>query len=90
MYIQSIIRIVFSREKYLYLKDLEKNKYERFFLKNVISKCCNLTKENSGDDNYSGLFRKDEVYDDIIKYIFFLFGSKVFLKSYCKYYLFLN
>lgn len=83
MFIQSILRIVFSREKYNYLNENDKNDYEFFFFKNIINNCCTSTKDNFGD-NYNCLFRKDEIYDDIIKFIFFMFGNKVLVKSYCK------
>ena len=73
---------MFSREKYIYLNDNDKNDYEISFLRNIINNCCLLTKENFGD-NYTCLFRKDEIHDDIIKYIFFMFGNKALVKSYC-------
>ncbi len=82
IFIQSILRIVFSQEKYKYLHENDKNDYEIFFLKNIINNSCKLTKEFFGD-NYTCLFRKDEVHDDIIKYIFFMFGNKALVKSYC-------
>ena len=78
-----MIRIVFSKEKYKFLNENDKNDYEIFFLKNVMKNSCQITKDNFGD-NYSCLFRKDEVYDDIIKYIFLMFGNRVYIKSFCK------
>jgi hypothetical protein len=40
-----------------------------------------LTKQKYGD-KYSCLFRKDEIYDDILKYIFFVFGNNMLVKSF--------
>ena len=49
----------------------------------MIYKCCKFTRDSLGD-NYNCLFRKDEIFDDIIKYMFFIFGNKVMVKSYSK------
>jgi hypothetical protein len=40
-----------------------------------------MTREKYGD-NYNCLFRKDEVYDDIVKYLFFMFGNSLVIKAF--------
>ena len=46
----------------------------------VVEKCLLLSKEKYGD-NFSCLFRKDEIFDDIIKYFFFIYGNSLLIKS---------
>jgi hypothetical protein len=77
-FVHSLIRIAFSNEKASYIKD---NTYELSFIKFVISKCISETKLKYGD-NYTCLFRKDEIYEDIIKYFFFIFGNSLLIKSF--------
>jgi hypothetical protein len=133
-FIQALIRIVISKEKYLYIKSeagytnedeeevgsysrkasedlshlpidttskfqytlltdsdgnmvpqtsLRCNNFEYTFLQNIISRSLILTRLKYGD-NYTCLFRKDEVYDDIVKYFFFIFGNSLVIKSFSK------
>jgi len=78
--IQSLIRIIFSKSKDIYYKEKEKY-YEFNFIKNVIDKDIKETKEKFGDD-YRILFKKEDIFDDIIKYLFFVFGNSMFLDSF--------
>ncbi len=79
-FITAILRVVFSREKADFYA---KPNYEFEFIKSVVKKCMILTKQKYGD-KYSCLFRKDEIYDDILKYIFFVFGNNMLVKSFGK------
>jgi hypothetical protein len=80
---QSLIRVVFSKEKMSYLNhpDNINGRYESNFLQNIVFKCLSQTRETYGD-TYSNLFRKDEIYDDIIKYMFYVFGNNMMIKSF--------
>ena len=78
--IQSLIRIIFSKSKDIFYKEKEKY-YEFNFIKNVIDKDIKETKEKFGDD-YRVLFNKEDIFDDIIKYLFFAFGNSMFLDSF--------
>jgi hypothetical protein len=79
MLIHSILRIVFSKEKYNFIS--YENKYEIKFLENVIRKSVKFYFEKFGE-NYNVLFRREEVFDDIIKYIFFTYGNNMYFKSF--------
>jgi hypothetical protein len=79
MLIHSILRIVFSKEKYNFIS--YENKYEIKFLENVIKKSVMFYFEKFGE-NYNVLFRREEVFDDIIKYIFFTYGNNMYFKSF--------
>lgn len=76
--IQSIIRIIFSKEK----KNLysQEEFYEFNILKKIIDKNVKDTADSFGDD-YRALFRKDDLYDDLIKYMFYTFGNDMILES---------
>ena len=78
--IQSLIRIIFSKSKDIFYKEKEKY-YEFNFIKNVIDKDIKETKEKFGDD-YRVLFKKEDIFDDIIKYLFFVFGNSMYLDSF--------
>ena len=82
---QSIIRLAFSKEKYKFLNnEKEENKYfEYYFIKKVIEKNLEESKKKYGDD-FRTLFRKEDLYDDILKYIFFIFGNKMMVESFVK------
>lgn len=91
-FIQSLIRVVFSKEKYNYIKKnkLETNfifthleNFEYNFMSYIVNKSLIDTKQKYGD-NYSCLFRKDEIYDEVIKYFFFIFGNSLVIKSFGK------
>ena len=76
--IQSLIRIIFSKEKKKYTN-------EKFFefkvLKSVIDKDIKETREKFGDQ-YKTLFRKEDICDDFLKYIFFIFGNEMMVESF--------
>jgi hypothetical protein len=79
----SIIRIIFTKEKNKFVKNLfeEQDKsYELIFLENLVKKCLTFYYEKFGD-NVNCLFRREEVPDDLIKYIFFTRGNLLFLNS---------
>ena len=82
---QSIIRVAFSKEKTKFLDyNKEENIYfEYYFIKKVIEKDMEDTKKKYGDD-FRTLFRKDDLYDDILKYIFFIFGNTKMVESIVK------
>ena len=82
---QSIIRVAFSKEKTKFLDySKEENIYfEYYFIKQVIEKDMEDTKKKYGDD-FRTLFRKDDLYDDILKYIFFIFGNTMMVESFVK------
>ena len=82
---QSIIRVAFSKEKSKFLDyDKEENIYfEYYFIKKVIEKDMEDTKKKYGDD-FRTLFRKDDLLDDILKYIFFIFGNTMMVESFVK------
>jgi len=52
-------------------------------MKTVVEKSLQATKQNYGD-SVNCLFRKDEIYDDIIKYFFFIYGNSLLIKSFSK------
>lgn len=81
----SLIRIVFSKEKYLFLDDkTEETKYfEYYFIKNLIDKDLELTQKMYGDD-ISVIFRKEDLIDDLIKYLFYIFGNTMMIESFVK------
>ena len=82
---QSIIRVAFSKEKSKYLKNNnEKEKYfEYYFIKKVIEKDMENTVKKFGDE-YRTLFRKEDLCDDFIKYMFFIFGNNMVIDSFIK------
>ena len=77
---QSIIRVAFSKEKYNFTK--EKN-YEYKFIKRLIEKDAKETFEKY-DNNFRTLLRKEDLCDDVIKYIFFIFGNSMLIQSFIK------
>ena len=82
--VQNIILILFSKEKYNFLKkEKEEIYYEFDFLDKVIKKNISQTKEIHGD-KYRNLFRKDSLTNNIIKYIFFIFGNNMVIESIIK------
>lgn len=82
---QSIIRVAFSKEKSKFLDyTKEENIYfEYYFIKKVIEKDMEETKKKYGDD-YRTLFRKEDLCDDILKYMFFIFGNTMMVESFVK------
>lgn len=82
---QSIIRVAFSKEKTKFIdNEKEENQYfEYYFIKNVIEKDMEDTKKKFGDD-FRTLFRKEDLCDDILKYMFFIFGNTMMVESFVK------
>ena len=77
---QSIIRVAFSKEKTHYSNE---NNYEYIFLKRVIDKDMEETRQKFGDE-YKTLFRKEDLCDDVLKYMFFIFGNSMMIESFVK------
>ena len=77
---QSIIRVAFSKEKSNFT---DERYYEYFFLKRVIDKDMEETKKKFGDE-YRTLFRKEDLCDDVIKYMFFIFGNSMMIEAFVK------
>ena len=75
---QSLIRVVFSKEKNKYTKD---KFYEYNLLKRVVDKDMEETIEKFGDQ-YKTLFRKEDICDDFLKYMFFVFGNTMIIESF--------
>ena len=78
---QSLIRVVFSKERTKYF-DQEKF-YEYKVIKRVIDKDMEETVQKFGDE-YRTLFRKEDLCDDFIKYMFFIFGNTMMIESFVK------
>ena len=81
--VQSIILILFSKEKYKFLKEDNNIFYEYDFLNKVILKNLLDTKKVNGD-SYKSLFRQESLSNDIIKYLFFIFGNQMLVESLVK------
>ena len=77
---QSIIRVAFSKEKSNYT---DEKYFEYTFLKKVIDKDMEETAQKFGDD-YKTLFRKEDLCDDVLKYMFFIFGNSMMIESFVK------
>ena len=81
--VKIILLILFSKEKYKYIEDKEDIYYEYDFLNKIIQKNLTDTKNASGD-KYKSLFRKDNLINDLIKYIFFIFGNQMLIECLVK------
>ena len=77
---QSIIRVAFSKEKTYYTD--EKN-YEYNFIKRVIEKDAEETFKKY-ENNFRTLLRREDLCDDVIKYMFFIFGNSMLIQSFIK------
>ena len=77
---QSIIRVAFSKEKVYYTN--EKN-FEYQFIKRVIEKDVEETLQKY-ENNFRTLLRKEDLCDDVIKYMFFIFGNSMVIESFVK------
>lgn len=77
---QSIIRVAFSKEKSTYTNE---KYFEYTFIKRVIDKDMEETAKKFGDE-YRTLFRKEDLCDDVIKYMFFIFGNSMMIESFVK------
>ena len=75
---QSLIRTIFSKEKNKYINE---EFYEYNILKKVIDKDMEETLEKYGDE-YKTLFRKEDICDDFLKYMFFIFGNNMIIESF--------
>ena len=75
---QSLIRVMFSREKKKYSNE---KFYEYNLLKRVIDKDMEETYQKYGDE-YKTLFRKEDICDDFLKYMFFVFGNTLMIEAF--------
>ena len=80
--VENILFILFSKEKYNFLKN-DNVYYEYEFLDKLIKKNISETKEMHGD-KHRNLFRRDTISNDIIKYFFFIFGNSMIIESIIK------
>ena len=76
-FVQSILRVVFSDEKDNFICQ---NNFEILFLKNVIYKSVSYYKNKYGDKIFS-MFREDQIFDDIIKYMLYVYGNSMLNKT---------
>ena len=81
--VNNILLILFSKEKYKNIKDENEKFYEYEFLNKVILKNILATKKANGD-RYKDLFRTENLTNDIIKYIFFIFGNQMLVECLVK------
>ena len=75
---QSLIRAIFSKEKNQYTNE---KYYEFNLIKKIIDKDMEETIEKYGDQ-YKTLFRKEDICDDFLKYMFFVFGNTMIIESF--------
>ena len=80
--VENLLFILFSKEKYNYLKD-DNVYYEYEFLDKIIKKNIAETQEIH-EDKYRNLFRRDTFSNDFIKYFFFIFGNSMIIESIIK------
>lgn len=78
---QSLIRVIFSKIKNKFYPEENAIYYEYDFIKGIIDKDIIETREKFGDD-YQTLFKKEDICDDFIKHLFFVFGSTVYIDSF--------
>ena len=57
------------------------NDYEKNYLENLILTCVKYYK-NKYPDNINSMFRKDEIFDDILKYILYIYGNSMLNKAF--------
>ena len=75
---QSLIRVVFSKQK----KTFTKEEFYGFnVIKRKIDKDMKETIQKYGDE-YKTLFRKEDICDDFLKFIFFIFGNNMMVQSF--------
>ena len=76
--VQSLIRVVFSKQK----KTFTKEEFYGFnVIKRIIDKDMEETIQKYGDE-YKTLFRKEDICDDFLKFIFFIFGNNMMVQSF--------
>ena len=78
-FMQSLLRLIFYHEKGNYYNDEKYYEYE--LLKKIIVKNMEETFKANGDD-VKTLFRKDGIYDDVLKYIFYIFGNTTMIEAF--------
>ena len=80
---QNIIHVIFSKKKSNFYKfpNSKEYFYEYYLLKKIVEKNIKETKEIYGD-KYKTLFRKEDICDDVIKYMFFIFGNTMLIESF--------
>ena len=80
---QNLIHVIFSKKKSIFYKSKNSKEffYEYYLLKKIVYKNIQETKKIYGDE-YKTLFRKEDICDDIIKYMFFIFGNTMFIESF--------
>ncbi|MCQ2817726.1 MAG: hypothetical protein MJ252_10720 [archaeon] len=81
---QSVIRVAFSLKKKKSYSDANEegfDEYQFIFLSKVVEKDISETRKKYCDD-FKTLFRKEDLCDDIIKYIFFLFGNETLVEAF--------
>jgi hypothetical protein len=74
--------VAFSKEKKKFYSENE-DFYECNLLKRIIDKDMKETVQKFGDE-YKTLFRKEDLCDDVIKYMFFIFGNSMLIDSFVK------
>ena len=76
--VQSLIRAIFSKQK----KNFTKEEFYGFnVIKRIIDKDMEETIQKYGDE-YKTLFRKEDICDDFLKFIFFIFGNNMMVQSF--------
>jgi hypothetical protein len=75
---QSLIRVIFLRDKQKYINEPF---YEFNLIKTIIDKDMEETIQQYGND-YKTLFRKEDICDDFLKYMVFVFGNKTIIESF--------
>ena len=80
---QNLIHVIFSKKKSNFYKfpNSKEYFYEYYLLKKIVEKNIKETKEIYGD-KYKTLFRKEDICDDVIKYMFFIFGNTMLIESF--------
>ena len=78
-FVQTILRLLFYPEKRKYFA--ENKYYEYDLLKKIVDRNMEETLKANGDE-YKTVFRKDDICDDIIKYLFFMFGNTTMIEAF--------
>lgn len=77
---QSLIRILFSGEikkNFNHIYPIGEDNYENMIIANLVSKCIYHYKNIFGEKT-NCLFRREEIHDDLLKSILFMFGHSLF------------
>jgi len=81
---QSLIRILFSNEiknSFNHIYPIGEENYENMIISNLVSKCIYHYKNIFGEKT-NCLFRREEIHDDLLKSILFMFGHSLFNNIY--------